>query len=215
MSVVTVNAAGGEAIHRAEVLLQNIPNGVNRAMKTAMGKTVTVVRRESTDAIQKQYDISAANLRAAENITASYRYGEGVEAVVVFHGKKIPLYRYNGTSPGLPTKDMKEGRKPVMVKGHWTRQYQGVAARGHQFKSTSPKEFYEAFIARMESGHVGIFERTGGVTSEGSDQIHELMGTAVPQMIGNETVLKSITETAYQSFESNLDAAVAQVLSGK
>jgi hypothetical protein len=214
MSIVNVNIASPETLERTKALLAGIPGGVDKAVKAAMKKTTSAVRRDSADAIRERYDISKANIRTAENIKEQYRYENGVEATVVFSGKKIPLYRYNGAYPAQPTKDIAEGRKRVMVKGRWTMQYQGVAAKGHQLKTTPPSQFLDAFVARMKSGHVGIFERTGGVTSEGSDAIRELMGTAVPQMVGSETVLKKLTEEAHSTFERNLDDAVWKILSG-
>lgn len=213
VSTVKLEVAGSEALKRAEVLLENIPGGVDAAMKAAMSRATAKVRSASVASIQEQYDIDAGNIRPNQAIRTRNRTRPGgVEATVVFSGKRIPLHRYNGAYPNVPTQDIKAGRKPVMVKGVWTRQYQGVAARGHQFKSTTPREFFTAFVARMKSGHIGIFERTGGVTSEGSDEIRELMGSSVPQMIGHETVSRKLAEEAYSTFEQNLDAAVLRIL---
>lgn len=215
MSAVTLEVAGGEALKRATTLLENIPGGVEAAVKVAMGKAISKVRSASTESIQEMYDISAADIRANRAITARTRTGRGgVEATVTFSGKKIPLHRYGGAYPKFPTQDIRAGKKSVMVKGVWTRQYQGMPARGHQFKETTPKQFSHAFVARMKSGHVGIFERTGGMTSDGSDAIREIMGDSVPQMLGNKGVEKKLAEEACATFEANLDAAVLHILSG-
>ena len=101
-----------------------------------------------------------------------------------------------------------------MVKGAWTMQYQGMAARGHQFQDTGPTPFMDAFVAQMKSGHIGIFERTGGSTSEGSDAIREIMGSSVAQMVGNQQVAQRLTEGAYKTFETELDKAVYRILTG-
>ena len=101
-----------------------------------------------------------------------------------------------------------------MVKGAWTMQYQGMAARGHQFQDTGPTQFMDAFVAQMKSGHIGIFERTGGSTSEGSDAIREIMGSSVAQMVGNQQVAQGLTERAYETFETELDKAVYRILTG-
>ena len=93
-------------------------------------------------------------------------------------------------------------------------QYQGVPASGHQFKDTGPTQFTDAFVARMKSGHIGIFERTGGMTSEGSDAIQEIMGNSVAQMIGKEEVTEKISEEAGNTFEKELDSAVYRILAG-
>ncbi len=212
---VTVNeAAGQQAVERAKALLTGIQGGAEKAMRAAMSRTVQRLRSGSNRAIQEKYDISDANIRSEKNVRVSYSYQNGVQAVVTFSGRKLPLYRFGGASPAVPTQDIAAGKKPVMVKGVWTRQYPGVAARGHQFKDTKTTQFSDAFVARMKSGHIGIFERTGGSTSEGSDAIQELMGSSVAQMLGRQEVAQRLTEEAYQNFEKELDDAVYRILAG-
>lgn len=212
---VTVNEAAGQAaIERAKALLSGIPDGVDKAVKAAMSRTVQRLRSDANKAIQEKYDITDAGIRTEKNVRVRYSYQNGVQATVTFSGRKIPLYRFGGSYPKVPTQDIAAGRKPVMVKGAWTMQYPGVAARGHQFQDTSPTQFMDAFVAQMKSGHIGIFERTGGSTSEGSDAIREIMGSSVAQMVGNQQVAQKLTEGAYQTFESELDKAVYRILTG-
>lgn len=212
---VTVNEAAGQAaIERAKALLAGIQGGVDKAMKASMSRTVDRLRRESNQAIREKYDITDAGIRAEKNVRVRYSYQNGVQATVTFSGRKIPLYRFGGASPAVPAQDIAAGRKPVMVKGAWTMQYQGVAARGHQFQDTGPTQFMDAFVAQMKSGHIGIFERTGGSTSEGSDAIREIMGSSVAQMVGNQQVAQGLTERAYETFETELDKAVYRILTG-
>ena len=213
--VVTVNEAAGQAaIERAKTLLAGIPGGVDKAAKAAMSRTVDRLRRDSNQAIREKYDITDEGIRAEKNVRVRYSFQNGVQATVTFSGRKIPLYRFGGAYPKVPTQDIAAGKKPVMVKGAWTMQYQGVAARGHQFKGTSPTQFMDAFVAQMKSGHIGIFERTGGSTSEGSDAIREIMGSSVAQMVGNQQVAQGLTERAYETFETELDKAVYRILTG-
>lgn len=212
---VTVNdAAGQEAIQRARALLNGVQGGVEKAVRAAMSRTVQRLRSGSNQAIQEKYDISDAGIRAEKNVRVRYSYQNGVQATVTFSGRKIPLYRFGGASPKIPTQDIGSGRKPVMVKGAWTMQYQGVPASGHQFRDTGPTQFADAFVARMRSGHIGIFERTGGETHEGSDAIREIMGSSVAQMVGRQEVAQKLTEEAYQTFDTELDKAVYRILTG-
>lgn len=213
--VVTVNEAAGQAaIERAKTLLAGIPGGVDKAAKAAMSRTVDRLRRDSNQAIREKYDISDEGIRAEKNVRVRYSFQNGVQATVTFSGRKIPLYRFGGAYPKVPTQDIAAGKKPVMVKGAWTMQYQGVAARGHQFQDTGPTQFMDAFVAQMKPGHIGIFERTGGSTSKGSDAIREIMGSSVAQMVGNQQVAQRLTEGAYKTFETELDKAVYRILTG-
>ena len=90
----------------------------------------------------------------------------------------------------------------------------GAAAYGHVLKSTSPKQFQNAFVAKMANGHIGIFERTGGMTGNDLDEIEELYGPSVPQMLGNQEVAEQLTGEAMESFEKNLDQYVYALLNG-
>ena len=154
--VVTVNEAAGQAaIERAKTLLAGIPGGVDKAAKAAMSRTVDRLRRDSNQAIREKYDISDEGIRAEKNVRVRYSFQNGVQATVTFSGRKIPLYRFGGAYPKVPTQDIAAGKKPVMVKGAWTMQYQGMAARGHQFKGTGPTQFMDAFVAQMKSGQIG------------------------------------------------------------
>lgn len=79
----------------------------------------------------------------------------------------------------MPTVD-KSKTVIAIINGKHVPVHPGVAASGHQKTDTSVTKFDNAFIARMKSGHIGIFERTGGQMAGGGDAIHELMGSSVP-----------------------------------
>ncbi len=95
----------------------------------------------------------------------------------------------------------------AMVHGHWRMVHPGVAASGHQLRSTAPERFENDFVAAMNSGHRGIFERNG-------NGIRELMGSSVAQMIGSEEVAQKLAEDASVKFGERLDHEVARILGG-
>lgn len=209
---VTIELGGYEAVERAKALLDGVPGGIDRAVKTAMSRAVQRTRSGSDKAVREKFDIKPAN--DDKRVTVRYTYQNGIQATVNFSGHKIPLIRFGGASPRVPTQDIAAGKKPVMRKGVWTMQYQGVPASGHQFNDTSPTQFNDAFVARMKSGHVGIFERTGGVTSEGSDAIQQLMGDSYAQMVEKQEVTEKLSDEAGRAFEAELDKAVYRILTG-
>ncbi len=212
-SMIAVNGFGGEALDHAAKVLAGIPDGVNKAIRSALPRTASSLRGESVRAIQTKYDISAANIRSKQNISIKYSYGAASAAYIMFSGRKIPLHRYNGTSPKYPTANESK-RVPVNIDGTTKLMHPGVAASAHQLKGTSPTKFENAFIARMKSGHVGIFERTGGVTAGGRDQIKELQGSSVPQMLGNESVQNHLADRASQKFEERIEHEILRILNG-
>ena len=191
MSSFYVECIGAEKFQNAEQMLADVPGGMERALKSATKRAVSFLRTQSTKEIRQRYDISRKNIRAEQNIRVNYRYFNGVEARVSFRGNKIPLWRYGGSSPKTPTVNPDKTIMAI-VNGNLRPVHPGIAAAGHQLVSTSPTTFSRAFVAQMKSGHIGIFERTGGKTATGDAEIKEIMGSSVPQMLGNEDVQESL-----------------------
>lgn len=211
---IAVQTFGGEALDHATKVLAGISGGIEKAVKSALPRAASSLRGESVRAIRTKYDISAANIRSKQNISIRYSYGSESTAYIRFSGKKIPLYRYNGTSPKNPTVNE---HKTVMINIDGTLKpvHPGAAASAHQLNGTSPTKFENAFVAKMpNSGHIGIFERTGGVSSNGRDQIRELQGSSVPQMLGNETVQNQLADKASQKFEERMEHEILRILNG-
>lgn len=211
--MIAVQSFGGEALDHAAKVLAGIPDGISRAVKSALPRAASSLRGESVRAIQTKYDISAANIRSKQNISIKYSYGNVSMAYIRFSGKKIPLFRYNGTSPKKPA--VNESKTVgVKINGTYKTVHPGAAASAHQLNGTSPTKFENAFVAEMESGHIGIFERTGGVTANGKDQIKELQGSSVPQMLGSESVQKHLADRASQKFEERMEHEILRILNG-
>lgn len=213
MSTIKVEVIGADKFKEAEQQLADIPGGMERALKSAIKRSVSYLRTQSTKEIRERYDITRKNIRAEQNVKVRYRYFNGIEAQITFRGNKIPLYRYGGSSPKKPTVN---AEKTVMaiVNGKLRPVHPGIAASGHQLVSTSPTTFNNAFVAQMKSSHVGIFERTGGKTATGDAEIKELMGSSVPQMLGSEEVRESLGQKTYDKFEERLNHEVNRILAG-
>lgn len=214
-SIIRFEEVGGQSLDRAEQMLAGFPGGLDKAIKSAMSRSLSHLRTNSTKEIRKVYAISAAALRTEENIKTKYTYqpGQGISGYVLFSGHKIPLYRYDGSSPVQPTQDTSKTIN-ALINGQWRKTYPGVTAAGHQKVSTSPTRFEDAFVARMKSGHVGIFERTGGATSTGNDALKELMGSSVPQMVGNEDVQQALVDETMKKFDERLEHEINVIING-
>ena len=214
MSTIRVDAVGQEAIDRAKALLSGVESGVEKVLHGAMTRSVSHLRANTAKAIQKRYAISTANIRANENVKVQYSYQNGVQAVVTFYGRKIPLYRYDGTSPKLPTQDTSKWVQ-AMIDGEAKWVHPSVPVYGHQFTSTAPAyQGDEAFVAQMKSGHIGIFKRTGGSSSTDGEEIKEIMGSSVPQMLGSEKVKEKLSNETMQKFEERLDHEILTIMNG-
>ena len=91
MSVIQVETAGQESLDRATRMLAGIDDGIERALKSAQSRAVSHLQANASKAIREKYAISAANIRAEENVKVRYTYQNGVQAFVTFAGHKIPL----------------------------------------------------------------------------------------------------------------------------
>lgn len=214
MSTIRVECVGQDAFRHAAEQLAEIPGGIDQALKSATKRAASYLRTQSTKEIRQRYDITRRNIRAEQNVKISYRYFNGIEARITFRGNKIPLFRYGGAAPKEPTVNA-EKTILAIVNGQLRPVHPGVAASGHQLTSTGPTTFSNAFVARMKSsGHVGIFERTGGKTVTGDAAIKEIMGSSVPQMLGSEEVQESLVEKTMGKMEERLTHEVNRILNG-
>ena len=206
MSVI-VKTANQEVLDRAEALLAGIDGGMEKAIKSAMSRAVSGLRSNTVKAIREQYAISAAAIRANENVTVRYTHQDGVQAFIRFAGNKIPLYRYDGTRPIEPTPDT--GRLiRAQIHEKWLQVHPSVPAYGHQLKNTASALFEDAFVARMGSGHIGIFKR------DHTGKVKEVMGSSVPQMMGRTEVEDRLSDEAMKKFEERLPHEVEALMNG-
>lgn len=181
---------------------------VQKALQRAMQRATQHLRSQTSKRIREEYAISNKDLRTSENIRISYT-SDGMFAKVYFSSEKIPLYRYTGTTPKTPTQDRSKHTAALLTGStNWKTVHPGIAAKAHQKLSTGLTQFDNAFIAKMGSGHIGIFERI----SQQSRKIRELMGSSISQMVGNETVAENLTNDACKKFEERFDHEVNRLL---
>lgn len=212
ISIISINEVAGKNMDRVSKLLSGL-SGADKILKSAIPRAASTLRTESAKAVKEKYAISTSNIRTNQNVNIQYSIGSGVSCTVTFAGTKIPLFRYDGSSPKSPTVNQNTVAKAI-VNGWWRKVYPGIAASGHQLKATSPVKFENAFVARMASGHTGIFERTGGATASGSDEIKELMGSSVPQMLGSKEVSEQLAKKAAEKLEERVEHEMLRILNG-
>jgi len=209
---INISVVDDTKLKNAELMLKGVKDGVPRALNAAVKRAAQTVRSASSSEIRQRYDITNQALRTDSNVTINYTYGNGIEASIRWLGNKIPLYRFNKSKP---ERDIRYGRwVPVMVEGQWRMVHPSNPSQGHQLKGTSVTKFPNAVTLQMKSGHVGIFERTGAVTASGSDEIHELMGSSVAQMVGSEEVKAGLTVKALEKFDERFEHEVLRLMNG-
>lgn len=179
-----------EQIERVNLILSNVPKGAEKAISSVIKRATSTVRSEALKGITGVYAISRQNVRAETTITMSTKQVDGgVVGTVSFAGYKIPLYRFD-VSPTLPN------------------QHKTVTARLMKDRARTP--FEEAFIAKMKSGHTGVFQR------DKPDRlpISELPGLATEQMVRNTVVLAQVEEKAQEAIDKRIEHEITRILNG-
>ena len=179
-----------EQIERVNLILSNVPKGAEKAIKSVIQRATSTVRSEAVKGITGVYAISSQNVRAETTIKVRTQNADGgVVGTVSFAGYKIPLYRFN-VSPTLPV------------------QHATVSAAVKADSGRTP--FAEAFIAKMKSGHTGMFERDGTRRLP----ITEFMGPSTAQMAGNSVVLEQVEEKAQEVINKRIEHEITRILNG-
>jgi hypothetical protein len=135
------------------------------------------MRTDAYREARKDYTIRAADVRQA---FTSRIWGSPPMGQATFSGRKIPLVRFSPRPAGV-TRRRPPGGVSVLVKAQ-------------------RKRITGSFVARMKSGHLGIFQR------QGTDRlpIEEKFGPALAQMLDNPEVNERIRERAAERFDKNL-----------
>ena len=177
-----------EALERAEKILANVPKGAERAAANALNRGLSRVKSGAMRRVKSVDAVQPAALSAATNTRLSKASSGNLCGYISFSGAKIPLYKFN-VSPKAPGTGQ-------LVKA-------GVMKGGGAV-------FNSAFIAQMQSGHTGIFERE----SKPRFPVDEIMGLAAAQMVGNEKIIEPLEEEAQQLVNERLEHEIQRLLNG-
>lgn len=200
-------SVSADALERVQKILAGVPDGARKALHNAISRGQGKVRTETVESISRVYAITQKDIRAGTNIRSAIKSaGDAVIGEVTFAGGKIPLYRY-GVAPKVPT--YQQRKIPVNIGGVWktvsaSQAVSAIIKRGGA-KTTSQT----AFIAQMDSGHIGVFERDGV-----SGKIHERMGLSTATMAENSIVLADVEREAQETVDKRLEHEITRILNG-
>lgn len=184
--MITVDA---KQLERAEELLKNIPDGVLKAVVNAINRAAESARTEAVRKVRERYYVKAKDVRETIRIIkATY---ENQAAVIYAKGSPLTLSKFRIT-PSKPS--TKRRKKPIIARV--------VRGEGGPIPG--------AFVARMQSGHIGVFKRAGKTRLP----IQELYGPSVPQMLGHESVTEYVEEKAKEKLEERLEHEINRLLRG-
>lgn len=177
-----------ETIERTQTLLAGIPKGAERAFSSAINRGLSHTKTQAFKQVKTVYAVKQSALNEATTTRVQKASTGNLAGYISFSGVKIPLYKFQVT-PKEPQKGQKV-RARVMKDGGAT--------------------FDSAFIAKMKSGHIGIFER---ITSKRLP-IEEKMGLSAAQMVKNEVVMDQLTKEAQEKVDERLKHEIDRILNG-
>ena len=182
------------ALQKAEDLLKGLPGAAQKAAKTAIRKTVRGAKKDATEKVKERYTIKPAY------ITRTMRFdfdAGGLAASFRSKGRVNDLAYFRHLPKSVPRRRPPAGEYlySQVVKGEG-----GTIAH--------------AFLAKMKSGHTGVFQRGQHGANTASLPIQKLSGPSTPQMLGSPTVSEFIQAQMEKRLAKNMDHEVNAFLMG-
>lgn len=187
-----VRERGAELEQLSKTLQQRIIRGaLNDAIKSAKTLAVRLAREDLN--IKARDANKVVSVRPAFSKRGS---GTALEASFTAHFRPLPLYAFDAKSKIVMSARGK--RRGVTVK---------IMKRGVRKLVTG------GFIAKMASGYVGVFARSGNKMRGGGDAITQLFGPTLSQVIGTPAISRQVEQHAAERFGFELDQRIRHELS--
>lgn len=188
--MIEVDARG---IEQAQELLKDIPGATKKAVSTALRKSLRNAKKEAVKKVRERYTI-----RKAGYVSRTIKMK--VENMTGILSSKGPVndLSYFKTNPKTVPK-----RRPPKGKYLYSQVVKGQGGT-----------IAHAFLARMKSGHVGVFQRAGHGASNASLPISKLSGPSTPQMLGSPSVTEFIAKKMLERMDKNLEHEIDAFLKG-
>ncbi len=186
--MITIDEKG---LAEAQKLLADMPKAIPKAAAKSINKAATAAKNEAWKQVKKDYTIKRARVsKAWDKITKAT--ASNLSAKLTSRGSVMAL-SYFTTKPKSPPK--RRPKNPVFV----------------QVRRDGGGSIPSAFVARMKSGHTGVFHRTSGNQSL---PIQQNYGPSVPQMLGSKSVSAFIEERASEVLNQLFENEINAILNG-
>lgn len=197
-----------QQIRRVSQMLYAFPDKTRTVLGNAIRRGLTATRVQAEKEIRERYDISAGNLRTYKNIFQHpvFNSNDGVVGEISFAGGKIPLYRYHV----VPKNRVNTSRFANGYGGAKVPRQTSAA----DLKETGLVPRPSAFVARFQSGHVGLFMVTERGKEGAKDKMKELYGFDIADMLDYEDARENILDRAQEVVAERIDHELYRMLNG-
>lgn len=172
MRILSIETADAQSLleYFAEQLAE-LPRGIETVLHRAINRTLEGSRTDAGREIREEYNVRAGDVAKAFRLVRASR-STPMGELIARGPASVPLYAYSPrpNRPGLPRP--KGGVSVQVTKGGGRK----------QIKST--------FVARMESGHTGVFEREG----KGRFPVRELFGPGILHVLQRDDVIDRLED---------------------
>jgi hypothetical protein len=177
-----------EQMERVNLILSGIPKGASKAFYNVINRGLEKVKTQSGKSVAKTYRISQKDFKSETNIREKKATQTDLAGQIVFAGTSIPLMKFK-----VNPKEQKKQTVSVAV-----------------LRESGGERLKHAFIAKMKSGHIGVFERT--TSSTWRLPIDELYGPAAAGMIENVENRKEIETVAQEIIDKRIEHEISRIL---
>jgi len=179
-----------------------------KAINKAAKKAANEAKKETTKLIPAAFTIPVSEVKSGIKVRANR--GSEPGAVMQITGGAIPLYDFEGVTP---REVMPPAKGPVRAK----------------VKQSGGAELSRVFVAKMQSGHIGLFEREAEKRkseryykkdekrNKAHTHIFELWGTGLTGMFGTETetpINTAVIQKAGEFFNQQVIVELEALLNG-
>ena len=193
-----------EELDRAVKFLEGIPGAAQKATRTALTKTMRGAQKEAIKKVTERYTIKQEKILPC--FSRILRVSDGMTVGFRARGRVNDLAYFKHNPKSVPRRRPPKGKYlySQVVKGEG-----GTIAH--------------AFLARMKSGHVGVFHRTGEYGRNkhrnkrgefDQEEIKTLNGPSTPQMLGSPSVAAFIQQRMEERLAKNMEHEVNAFLMG-
>lgn len=194
-------------LERAQKLLSGVKNGIERATSSAVNRSITTIKKDLKKEVIKNYVITSSEVEKTLSVKkANFKKPFGF---INSKSERLSLYKFFSSKKSDGTifvkVKKKNGRKKVQGKENL---------------------LGKPFIARLKTGHTGIFQRSEKtslkkiISKSGKEKekevpiIKDLKTVSIPQMLGTDSVQDYVNEKAPEILEKNLDKEIDRILKG-
>lgn len=183
-------------MEKAEKLLSHIPDAAPEAMSRAINRAADAAKTAAARKVRETYLVRHKDV--VDTIKISKANPTRLIARVTSAGSVFPLTRFRVT-PKQP-----QPVRAATVRWGKSRPFTVIA----RVKRGEGGPIKSAFVAKMKSGHIGVFRRT----TKDRKPIEQLHGPSIPQMLDSKKVSDWVYEKARETMDQRLDHEINRIL---